>query len=64
MATKLIFNRPKGGQGECETEAPVGDVVTQINRALKGDEKFITVTNPDGKKRGLVAKDVTSIRES
>lgn len=63
MATKIVFKLPRGGSTDCETEDPVNEVVARVNRALKGDERFITVTMTDGKKRGLVAQDVISISE-
>jgi hypothetical protein len=63
MATKIVFKRPGGGRGECETEDPVNEIVARVNRALKGNEKFITVTETNDKKRGLVAQDVISIGE-
>jgi hypothetical protein len=63
MATKIIFTRPGGGQGELETNLPVEGIVDQVNRALKTSEKFITITEADGKKRGLEAANVITIRE-
>lgn len=64
MATKITFVRPGGSQGEVETDLAVNGVVDQVNRALKTNEKFVTITEADGKRCGLEAAKVLSIRET
>lgn len=62
MAVKLTH-------GKQETEVQLADdaIVAAINRkiniALKKEEKFVTITNKDGKAESVVAADVVRVWE-
>jgi hypothetical protein len=62
MAIKLTY-----GKTETEVQLPDDALVAAINRkinlALKKNEKFVTVTNKDGKAESIVAADVVRVWE-
>jgi hypothetical protein len=64
MATEITFIRLDKRQGDFKTDEAVDGIVSRVNRALKADEKFITVTQADGKKRGLEVARVLTIQET
>lgn len=64
MATKITYVS-RGGSREsgCETDEPVAAFAERVNRALKGDDKFISVEQGNGKAISLVAADIIAISE-